>query len=66
VKYIDLQFTDVPGRLQHVTVPIQFMDDDSRPKEQYPLNRQEPSLCAVGMKPSQSGAEPFKSYGGGC
>ncbi|MCS7145791.1 MAG: type I glutamate--ammonia ligase [Nitrososphaerota archaeon] len=27
VKYIDLQFTDVPGRLQHVTVPIKFIDE---------------------------------------
>jgi glutamine synthetase len=29
VKYIDLQFTDVPGRLQHVTIPARFLDEDA-------------------------------------
>ncbi|GBC71581.1 Glutamine synthetase 1 [Candidatus Calditenuaceae archaeon HR02] len=29
IKYIDLQFTDVPGRLQHVTIPAKFLDEDS-------------------------------------
>jgi glutamine synthetase len=29
VEFIDLQFTDVPGRLQHVTIPTSSMDEDS-------------------------------------
>ncbi len=29
VKFVDLQFTDVPGRLQHVTVPMESLDDDA-------------------------------------
>ena len=29
VRFIDLQFTDVPGRLQHVTVPVESLDEDS-------------------------------------
>ena len=29
VKFVDLQFTDVPGRLQHVTVPVESLDDDA-------------------------------------
>jgi glutamine synthetase len=29
VKHIDLQFTDVPGRLQHVTIPARFLDEDA-------------------------------------
>jgi glutamine synthetase len=29
IKYIDLQFTDVPGRLQHVTIPTKFLDEDA-------------------------------------
>ena len=29
VKFVDLQFTDVPGRLQHVTVPAESLDDDA-------------------------------------
>ncbi len=29
VKFVDLQFTDVPGRLQHVTVPATSLDADS-------------------------------------
>ena len=29
VKFVDLQFTDVPGRLQHVTVPTESLDDDA-------------------------------------
>jgi glutamine synthetase len=27
VKFVDLQFTDVPGRLRHVTVPTEMMED---------------------------------------
>ena len=26
VKYVDLQFTDVPGRLRHVTIPTEMME----------------------------------------
>ncbi|MCL4519733.1 MAG: type I glutamate--ammonia ligase [Thaumarchaeota archaeon] len=29
VRYVDLQFTDVPGRLQHVTVPTDSLEEDS-------------------------------------
>ena len=29
VRFVDLQFTDVPGRLQHVTVPVESLDEDS-------------------------------------
>lgn len=29
VKFVDLQFTDIPGRLQHVTVPTETLDDDA-------------------------------------
>ncbi|MBI4332158.1 MAG: type I glutamate--ammonia ligase [Chloroflexi bacterium] len=29
VKYIDLQFTDLPGRLQHVTIPIDQLEPES-------------------------------------
>ncbi len=29
VRYVDLQFTDVPGRLQHVTVPVDSIEEDS-------------------------------------
>jgi glutamine synthetase len=29
VKFVDLQFTDVPGRLQHVTVPAESLDEDA-------------------------------------
>jgi len=29
VKYIDLQFTDVPGRLQHVTIPVKFIEEET-------------------------------------
>jgi glutamine synthetase len=29
VKFVDLQFTDLPGRLQHVTVPMESLDDDA-------------------------------------
>jgi glutamine synthetase len=29
VRFIDLQFTDVPGRLQHVTIPVESLDEDS-------------------------------------
>ena len=29
VRFVDLQFTDVPGRLQHVTVPTESLDDDA-------------------------------------
>ena len=29
VRYVDLQFTDVPGRMQHVTVPVDSLDEDS-------------------------------------
>jgi glutamine synthetase len=29
VRFVDLQFTDVPGRLQHVTVPVESLDDDA-------------------------------------
>ncbi|HVB11677.1 MAG TPA: glutamine synthetase beta-grasp domain-containing protein, partial [Nitrososphaerales archaeon] len=29
IKFVDLQFTDVPGRLQHVTVPMESLDDDA-------------------------------------
>jgi len=29
VKFVDLQFADVPGRLQHVTVPVESLDDDA-------------------------------------
>lgn len=29
VKFIDLQFTDVPGRLQHVTIPTGQLDEGS-------------------------------------
>lgn len=29
VKFVDLQFTDIPGRLQHVTVPTEGLDDDA-------------------------------------
>ena len=28
VKFVDLQFTDVPGRLRHVTVPTEMMNED--------------------------------------
>ena len=27
VKFVDLQFTDVPGRLKHVTVPSEMMEE---------------------------------------
>jgi glutamine synthetase len=29
VRFVDLQFTDIPGRLQHVTVPAESLDDDA-------------------------------------
>ncbi|MHB8565888.1 MAG: type I glutamate--ammonia ligase [Nitrososphaerales archaeon] len=29
VRFIDLQFTDVPGRLQHVTIPVESLEEDS-------------------------------------
>ncbi|MBI2935029.1 MAG: type I glutamate--ammonia ligase [Chloroflexi bacterium] len=29
VKFIDLQFTDLPGRLQHVTIPSEQLDEGS-------------------------------------
>lgn len=29
IRYVDLQFTDVPGRLQHVTVPVESLDEDA-------------------------------------
>lgn len=29
VHFVDLQFTDVPGRLQHVTVPVESLEEDS-------------------------------------
>ena len=29
VRFVDLQFTDVPGRLQHVTVPVETLDEDA-------------------------------------
>ena len=29
VKFIDLQFTDVPGKLHHVTVPTHTINDNS-------------------------------------
>src|SRR5207245_1930603 len=29
VTFVDLQFTDVPGRLQHVTIPSSSLDEDS-------------------------------------
>ncbi len=29
IKFIDLQFTDVPGRLQHVTIPSESLDNDA-------------------------------------
>ncbi len=29
IKYVDLQFTDVPGRLQHVTIPSKFINEDA-------------------------------------
>lgn len=29
VRFIDLQFTDVPGRLQHVTIPVYNLDLDA-------------------------------------
>jgi glutamine synthetase len=28
VKFVDLQFTDVPGRLRHVTVPAEMMNEE--------------------------------------
>lgn len=28
IRFIDLQFTDVPGRLQHTTIPISQVDED--------------------------------------
>ena len=28
VKFVDLQFTDIPGRLHHVTVPARIVDLD--------------------------------------
>ncbi|MGI0083526.1 MAG: glutamine synthetase beta-grasp domain-containing protein, partial [Nitrososphaerales archaeon] len=29
IEFVDLQFTDVPGRLQHVTIPASSLDNDS-------------------------------------
>ena len=29
VKFVDLQFADVPGRMQHVTVPVESLQEDS-------------------------------------
>ena len=29
IRFIDLQFTDVPGKLQHVTVPAHTLDEDA-------------------------------------
>jgi glutamine synthetase len=29
IKFVDLQFADVPGRLQHVTVPADMMDEQA-------------------------------------
>ena len=28
IKFIDLQFTDVPGRLRHVTLPSEMMQEE--------------------------------------
>ncbi|MEM3081068.1 MAG: type I glutamate--ammonia ligase [Nitrososphaerota archaeon] len=28
VRFVDLQFTDVPGKLHHITVSAQYLDDD--------------------------------------
>ena len=28
VKFVDLQFTDVPGRLRHVTMPVEMMNEE--------------------------------------
>ena len=27
IRFIDLQFADVPGRLQHVTIPAEMMNE---------------------------------------
>ena len=28
IKFVDLQFTDVPGRLRHVTLPTEMMNEE--------------------------------------
>ena len=28
IEYVDLRFTDIPGTIQHFTIPLKFLTED--------------------------------------